>query len=246
MSAYLPSDVCMQMPDSSSSQCRRCSLDNVEASRSRFPGPSDSLFERYKNCNVYPLVHEADSIKAEMGGAMWREYLLDARIVQLHSTIASLTAEKSRIKEVVEKYRLILRPVLRLPPELLTRIFAFTEDCSTPQDKDKDRYNENQPPSSLDSSRMPWALAQVCRLWRNLSLATPSLWRFVSVTSKVFEQSDDGYIENAPGIIQAQVYRLSLQLQRSGEYPLDVFSSVRNSTAGIVNPLLSLTRKSAI
>ncbi|KDR69775.1 hypothetical protein GALMADRAFT_160269 [Galerina marginata CBS 339.88] len=54
----------------------------------------------------------------------------------------------------------------RLPPELLQAIFVQT---LLPQSYGKG--------FSMSVTQLPWELSQVCRLWRNIALSTPELWR---------------------------------------------------------------------
>ncbi|KAF9257749.1 hypothetical protein L218DRAFT_990910, partial [Marasmius fiardii PR-910] len=203
-------------------QCH-CRFD-VEESRTRFPGPSKSLVEGYRTCNGYPLPDKAASIEAAMEQAKKQESLLSETIAGLQSVIVALMEEKSRIQGEIGRFRLILRPIHKMPPELLGKIFSFAADLSTTEDPFKT-------PSSLHPTRMPWVLAKVCQPWRKLALGIPSLWSPVSLAlpSKRATQS----------FLNAQTYRLNLQLQRSGDQPIDVIVSTCNMKED-VDPLLLL------
>ncbi|KAF9257727.1 hypothetical protein L218DRAFT_878695, partial [Marasmius fiardii PR-910] len=98
-----------------------------------------------------------------------QESLLSETIAGLQSVIASLTEERSRIQGEIGRYRWILRPIQRVPPELLGKIFSFTVDSTIHEDP-------FQTPSSLHPSAMPWVLSQVCQSWRKISLATTNFW----------------------------------------------------------------------
>ncbi|KAF9257728.1 hypothetical protein L218DRAFT_843321, partial [Marasmius fiardii PR-910] len=150
---------------------------------------------------------DAASIKAGMEEAKKQELLLSEKIACLETVIVAMKEEKSRVCKEIERYRWILRPIHRLPPELLWRIFSFTVDLSTAGDP-------FQTPSSLHPTGMPWVLAQVCQPWRKLALGTPSFWNPISLAlpSKRATQS----------FLHAQAYRLNLQLHRSGDQPIDV------------------------
>ncbi|KAF9259380.1 hypothetical protein L218DRAFT_933758, partial [Marasmius fiardii PR-910] len=131
-----------------------------------------------------------------MEGAKRQESLLSEKIARLQSTTASLIEERARIREEIRNYRWILRPVHRLPPELLRRIFSFTLD-SSPADDDV-----FQTPSSLHPTSMPWVLAHICKSWRKFALGTPGLWNLVSLALPSGEASQT--------FLEAQIHRLSL------------------------------------
>ncbi|KAF9257745.1 hypothetical protein L218DRAFT_1080794 [Marasmius fiardii PR-910] len=116
----------------------------------------------------------------------------------------------------------ILRPIHEIAPELLGKIFSFTVDLPAVEDP-------FQTPSSLHPTGMPWVLTQVCQPWRKLALGTPSLWNPVSLALSSKKASQN--------FLQAQAYRLNLQLHRSGDQPIDVIVSTRNLKKSM-NPLL--------
>ncbi|KAJ6477533.1 hypothetical protein C8R45DRAFT_873014 [Mycena sanguinolenta] len=82
------------------------------------------------------------------------------RLSQLDALIATLTAERQRLRRVADA---IVYPVLSLPPEITTEIFL---GCIPPQS------NLGESPSEA-----PFLLAQICRQWRQIALDTPQLWR---------------------------------------------------------------------
>ncbi|KAF9257750.1 hypothetical protein L218DRAFT_1015856 [Marasmius fiardii PR-910] len=104
------------------------------ASQRQFSGLSQSLYDEYTHCNRYPILHETVSIKADMKEAERLESVLSEGIVVLQSVIVSMKEEKLRIQREMGRYRSILRPIHRLPPELLGRIFIFTTEPSVPED----------------------------------------------------------------------------------------------------------------
>ncbi|KAF9257757.1 hypothetical protein L218DRAFT_1080798 [Marasmius fiardii PR-910] len=121
-----------KMDSATTRQCH-CRFD-VEESRTRLPGPSESLIEEYRTRNGYPLPDEAASIEAAMEQTKRQESLLSETIASLQSVIVALMEEKSRIQGEIGKYRAILRPMHRMPPELLGKIFSFAADLSAAED----------------------------------------------------------------------------------------------------------------
>ncbi|KAF9257748.1 hypothetical protein L218DRAFT_878713, partial [Marasmius fiardii PR-910] len=98
-----------------------------------------------------------------------QEIRLSETIAGLQSVVVALKEERSRIQGDIGRFRLILRPIHKMPPELLGKIFSFAADLSAAEDP-------FQTPSSLHPTGMPWVLAQVCQPWRKLALGIPSLW----------------------------------------------------------------------
>ncbi|KAF9257758.1 hypothetical protein L218DRAFT_935524 [Marasmius fiardii PR-910] len=209
------------MDSATTRQCH-CRFD-VEESRTRFPGPSNLLVEEYRTRNGYPLPDEAASIESAMEQAKKQESLLSETIADLQSIIVTLIEEKSRIQGEIARFKLILRPVHKIPSELLGKIFSFTADLSTTEDP-------FQTPSSLHPTSTPWVLSQVCQPWRKLVLGDPRLWSRLSLALPH---------RASPPFLQREVYRLNLQLHRSADLSLDVIAMTQNSKEDM-NPLLLL------
>ncbi|KAL0062405.1 hypothetical protein AAF712_010751 [Marasmius tenuissimus] len=157
--------------------CSDCNFD-IESSRTTIQGPPDALYQHYLHHNGYPPLGQVDLLAAGMREAQAQVSLLDDTIARMKATIAALEAEQVRVVEMVAKYRAILRPIHKLPAELLTRIFFLSLDpLMVPENAVARVY----PPHSLDSSKVPWILGQVCRTWRQLALQTPGLWSFTLI-----------------------------------------------------------------
>ncbi|KAF9264548.1 hypothetical protein L218DRAFT_900365 [Marasmius fiardii PR-910] len=105
------------------------------------------------------------------------QYILDAEndvkdcqaeINRLKTTIWTLENKKDALKKSMKRFRFLLSPVYRLPPEILINIFDF---CCTTNDLEA---KENSMPTAVTLSR-------VCGRWRNILLSTPRLWTSLSV-----------------------------------------------------------------
>ncbi|KAJ7052719.1 hypothetical protein C8F01DRAFT_564366, partial [Mycena amicta] len=88
-------------------------------------------------------------------------------------------------------------PILTLPPEIITEIFLHIVPP----------YPERTPIPDMDS---PYVLAQVCKRWRGITLATPTLWAGFSVT---LHRKDS---------LQHKLELMKLSLLRSGSHPLSI------------------------
>ncbi|KAJ7171012.1 hypothetical protein C8R46DRAFT_1216606 [Mycena filopes] len=91
---------------------------------------------------------------------------LDAQILDLERSIATIRAEKALVQERLDAYRF---PVLTLPDEITSGIFLHFPPV----------YPACPP---LYGTLSPTNLTQICREWRAVALATPSLWRAIEVS----------------------------------------------------------------
>ncbi|KAK7048976.1 hypothetical protein R3P38DRAFT_2606873 [Favolaschia claudopus] len=74
---------------------------------------------------------------------------------------------KAKRLEAQHKLNLFLDPIAHLPLELQSHIFLFVDSQSLPQ-----KPNPNVPPILF---------LRVCRLWRDIALATPMLWTKIKI-----------------------------------------------------------------
>ncbi|KAJ7122633.1 hypothetical protein C8R43DRAFT_44645 [Mycena crocata] len=99
---------------------------------------------------------------------------LEARILELEHEIVSLQIQKAETESRLDSYRY---PVLTLPNEIISEIFIHFLPpyplC---------------PPASGTLS--PTVLSHVCRDWRQIAVATPELWRAISLTFRSANNPD--------------------------------------------------------
>ncbi|KAJ7616759.1 hypothetical protein DFH06DRAFT_1364834 [Mycena polygramma] len=108
---------------------------------------------------------------------------LEAQIILLEMSLSALRSEKMEVQERLDSYKY---PVLTLPSEMVSEIFvAFLPE-----------YPRCPP---LRGALSPTLLTQICREWREIALATPSLWRAIRLflpdrdrkaSTRQFEMSD--------------------------------------------------------
>ncbi|KAK1231164.1 hypothetical protein PQX77_005690 [Marasmius sp. AFHP31] len=208
--------------------CLDCNFD-FGASQNEIREPSRSLYAHYSNKNTYPSAHEEDLFKTGIIEALAQISLISNKIDRLNAAVTLLNEEKTRIEDILARYQCLLRPVLKLPPELLARIFLFSTDLLA--DDISERFREQLPPTSLNPARHPWALSQVCQSWRRIALNTPRLWSLVSFTFPRGSQSVD--------VSRAQCYRLQVQLQRCGGSPIDIYTRTPNAYSNSIERFLS-------
>ncbi|THU91028.1 hypothetical protein K435DRAFT_601534, partial [Dendrothele bispora CBS 962.96] len=88
-------------------------------------------------------------------------------IQKLEADIVSLRNQQQRIYRQIDRYRSLLAPIRKLPPEVLGRIFCLicTENFAAA--------------SKIDCPAVH--LSHVCAGWRDLAQTTPSLWSRISI-----------------------------------------------------------------
>ncbi|EEB97385.1 hypothetical protein MPER_03306, partial [Moniliophthora perniciosa FA553] len=99
----------------------------------------------------------------------------ESEINQHKAAIMALESRRNNLKKIAEKYRCLLSPVHRLPPEILTSIFGYC--CER-----NDLTLEEPPPAML--------LSMICGRWRELVLSTPSLWASIDIATECWEPED--------------------------------------------------------
>ncbi|KAJ7887369.1 hypothetical protein B0H13DRAFT_2043019, partial [Mycena leptocephala] len=120
---------------------------------------------------------------------------LAAQILRLKSSLSALRTEKTLAEKRIDAYKY---PVLTLPNEIPSEIFLhFLPNYP------------NCPP--LTGNFSPTLLTQICRIWREIALATPALWRAIALS----DEPDDIPFER-----QADIG--DVWLSRSGRCPLSI------------------------
>ncbi|KAK7036064.1 F-box domain-containing protein [Favolaschia claudopus] len=123
---------------------------------------------------------------------------IESHISELQRTVAALEDEKAVLCDRLNAYKY---PVLTLPNEITSEIFLHFIPP----------YPECSP---LVGPYSPMQLMRICRKWRAVALATPSLWRtigFTYIDSPLLHPADKGL----DGLIGAWI-------ERSGSCPLSV------------------------
>ncbi|KAJ7019336.1 hypothetical protein C8F04DRAFT_1276358 [Mycena alexandri] len=132
-----------------------------------------------------PCTLEPDRIRAAK---------LDAEILDLKRSLSTLQAQRELVQERIDSYKY---PVLTLPNEIVAEIFGH---CLP-----------NYPECPfVDADVSPINLTQICRDWRDIALATPTLWRAMQL-----------YL-NLDYPVARQLRDLEVWLSRSGCCPMSV------------------------
>ena len=153
-----------------------------------------SPFERIMCTNRALLDSETERV---------REIVLETEndLTQLEDQIALLHRERDKLRRYVESHKVLLSPIRRLPPEILSEIFLA---CLTP-------WNEMLTLAIFDVKSLPWLLGHICSQWRAVALSSPKLWS--SVVISLYQLQMD---------LEMAVCMVETWLQRGAECPLFV------------------------
>ncbi|KAK0491200.1 hypothetical protein IW261DRAFT_73592 [Armillaria novae-zelandiae] len=204
-------------------RCPGCACPNHRVSVSAHDEPLPT-FTRIASSNDPPLPAESAAIRGLIAEHTSRVSALDTQVAQLEayrqdllaqaSTVAdSITAlkrERERVAQAIQDQKRLLSPVRRLPPEVLSLIFLETivfPIKRTPSKSDSEWWD-----IELAESPM-WAVEQVCRQWRRVSVSFPELWSYINITITDDNFKEDGY---------AYVRCLTHQFSRSRLCPLSL------------------------
>ncbi|KAJ7659266.1 hypothetical protein DFH06DRAFT_1472655 [Mycena polygramma] len=129
---------------------------------------------------------------SELAAARVRIKELDSQILELERALFALRAEKALQQAQLDSYKY---PVLTLPSELVSEILIHFLPTYP-----------SRPP--LRGHLSPTLLTQICSKWRQIALATPTLWRAMELS---------GTLDNVRDLPQIQVW-----FSRSGCCPLSI------------------------
>ncbi|PBK84401.1 hypothetical protein ARMGADRAFT_943482, partial [Armillaria gallica] len=115
--------------------------------------------------NTPPLPAEHVQLESAIGKGQECLGGLEERIAQAYATLEVLLNDKRRVERTIESYRTIVRPILRVPEEIIREVFLT---CLAISGKVTDTLSSRQ--------FAPLHLSQVCRDWRNIALSTSRLW----------------------------------------------------------------------
>ncbi|PBK66731.1 hypothetical protein ARMSODRAFT_1086548 [Armillaria solidipes] len=161
-------------------------------------------------CNEAPVGEERAELEAVVREGERYLALLQQRISLTQNTLESLLKEQNRAAKHISDSKLVLNPVRRLPPEILSHIFlsCLLPDSELLQSSDTDV--DTSLIDSLNITNSPWNLSYVSSQWRKAVLTTPRLWSFIRLQLCRYEDR------------KASLFRLGTYLERSGTQCLTV------------------------
>ncbi|KAJ6478607.1 hypothetical protein C8R47DRAFT_638860 [Mycena vitilis] len=138
--------------------------------------------------------HPTASERAALGADRARIADIDLEILELEASVNALKKEKTTVQRRLDAYTY---PVLTLPNEITSEIFVHFLPV----------YPKAPPPIGPLS---PHLLCQICQKWRDIALATPALWRAISLPLR--EEKGLGH----------KLRLLEKSLERSGSCPVSI------------------------
>ncbi|KAJ7577118.1 hypothetical protein C8J56DRAFT_971167, partial [Mycena floridula] len=145
---------------------------------------------------------ETREVIMDLAAQTARLELVNEQIAVLRDDLESFEAEQRHLQHIIAEDKLILRPIRKVPRDILRVIFlllAHAAMTKTPT-----------PHSTLSTQKfMPWRLAQVSRTWRDVALTYPALWSTIILT----DDNND---------FDQKFNLLGVQLRRAADNSLDI------------------------
>ncbi|EEB96130.1 hypothetical protein MPER_04790 [Moniliophthora perniciosa FA553] len=127
----------------------------------------------------------------------------DKELNEIKTTIMALESKQNGLKKKMDRYRTLLSPIHRLPPEVIVQV--FTEVC------DKNELYKKKLPSAL-------ALSRVCGRWRDIALATPRLWSSLRIPVVSWDSDEGDRV--------ASLTRLFIERSRTAPLTLELWADI--------------------
>ncbi|KAJ6617682.1 hypothetical protein B0H10DRAFT_2032516 [Mycena sp. CBHHK59/15] len=142
-----------------------CRVDNIPTSKLRSPFSKEFLdsSRRLSPAEIgiaEEIVASGERIIADLDGA----------IARVRAELEQLIQQRDETDKQVVQHKYSLRPMRRLPPEIISKIFVSTLPYMDPD----------------EPGDIPWYLSHICRYWRDVALGLPALWSdiFIMTTDK--------------------------------------------------------------
>ncbi|KAF8594459.1 hypothetical protein BDV93DRAFT_611863 [Ceratobasidium sp. AG-I] len=122
---------------------------------------------------------------------------LDDEVISLTTHGSSVTSTKKKLLRL-KNMSMFISPIIRLPAEILVRVFTFAVDS----------YRNADPSHRGLSIKQVDAVSSVCSSWHCIALSTRRLWSYIDINKL------------------HHINYVSLWLERAGSHPLDVVNAV--------------------
>ncbi|KAK7062791.1 hypothetical protein VNI00_000281 [Paramarasmius palmivorus] len=144
-----------------------------------------------------------------------------AEINRLKMAIITLESRREGLKKSMERYRSLLSPIHKMPPEILLNIFTFA--C-----EQNEMYPSRIPPAA--------SISMVCGRWRDVAFAAPSLWSAISIEFSYWKSNETKL---------ARMTRTFLERSKNSPLKLELdFSHAIGSVEPVLDTLNALVQHS--
>ncbi|PBK63028.1 hypothetical protein ARMSODRAFT_963565 [Armillaria solidipes] len=165
--------------------------------------PPDTRIIELLRTNAPPTIFERKNLENILSELPDRIAELDSCIHATTSLLAHLTKDRDQALVNHANAKNILSPSRRIPPEVLTEIFIW---CWA-------SYGRRDPP--LEPCGVAWTLTHVSRKWREVAIATPSIWSTIRLDFLHDDHLAGSHVHEA-------AFMLGRRLDRARPHDLDV------------------------
>jgi hypothetical protein len=125
-----------------------------------------------------------EATSRELESARLRLSKVQGKIRALLQEVKVLTKEKKEIISEISNMMTVLRPIRKVPLEILQRIFLQCIFIVPLEER-----------NSLDLTWAPWAITHVCSAWRKAAISYPALWSHIAIRMGATTKGQlDGYL----------------------------------------------------
>ncbi|KIM37874.1 hypothetical protein M413DRAFT_13072 [Hebeloma cylindrosporum] len=202
--------------------CAKCT-NHVSQLRAPLVSPLEHLLS--DTVRHVPSHSEELEIRGVIRNAEERIAEIDSTSKRIRLLLDHLGEERRTIQQFADKHRVMVAPVLEIPPEILSHIFILTLP-------NRVEWHEIKR-SSLKRSM---TLARVNRHWRNVAVSTPQLWTTILIDEKSFPKLDVAH--DAEEICMPKLF-----LQRSGMCPLSLSVHTKEYNEEILATVVPLAER---
>ncbi|KAF8172441.1 hypothetical protein BJ912DRAFT_932397 [Pholiota molesta] len=168
-------------------------------------------FESLINTNYIPTDEEVLRIQAFLAEPLRKLGVLEDGISAAELHVRNLRREREELLQRIDKYRTLISPVRRLPPDVLREIYI----ACLPDDRNP----------TMSSDEAPVVLTRVCASWRSIAMNTPRLWAALHIPvpgpeSNVSYDSTTGERITVTEVMDTRLAAVREWIKRSGSLPL--------------------------
>ncbi|KAJ7135092.1 hypothetical protein C8R46DRAFT_1139464 [Mycena filopes] len=156
----------------------------------------DTRYQALLQSNEPPLEAERPFIESIVSGLRGRLARHDEKMSRsgLRTQLQRRAHEREALATDLARNAVILSPLRRMPPEILSEIFSWTLPLVW----------DVTGRGSIDTTKSPWILGCICSRWRTVAITSPALWSSVSVDCNVWQAPD---ASRAVSLLQLQLRR---------------------------------------